>query len=190
MFSFQNGGLALSIVLMVIIAAICLFSFLRLVNTQQVIGGSYGDMGGILYGQVLRYIVLFFIIISQIGFVCSYFIFVSGNLVSVVDVLSNCTANIAQQYYVWFPLIILIPLSLIRHIAKLSFAAIFADVLILFGLICIIYFTADQLHNVGVGPNIAAVNPMSFGLMIGTATFSFEGIGLSKYYCIIYRKGV
>ncbi|KAG2201969.1 hypothetical protein INT47_000508 [Mucor saturninus] len=176
--AFQNGGLALSIVLMIVIALICLFAFLRLVSTQHVIGGSYGDMGGLLYGKATRYIVLFFIVISQIGFVCSYFIFVSGNLVSVVDVLSNCTAGIEQKYYVWMPLVILIPLSLIRHIAKLSFTAIIADLFILFGLVCIIYFTAVELSVNGVGPNVAAVNPVSFGMMIGTATFSFEGIGL------------
>ncbi|GAA5803989.1 transmembrane amino acid transporter protein-domain-containing protein [Helicostylum pulchrum] len=176
--AFQNGGLALSIVLMILIACICLFAFLRLVNTQHIVGGSYGDMGGLLYGQALRYIVLFFIIISQIGFVCSYFIFISGNLVSVVDVLSNCTAGIEQKYYIWMPLVILIPLALVRHIAKLSFTAIIADVFILFGLICIIYFSADQLSTHGVGPNVAAVNPANFALMIGTATFSFEGIGL------------
>jgi hypothetical protein len=46
--SFQNGGLALSIVLMLIIACICLVAFLRLIKTQLVTGGSYGDMGGIL----------------------------------------------------------------------------------------------------------------------------------------------
>ncbi|KAG1622530.1 hypothetical protein G6F46_000768 [Rhizopus delemar] len=176
--AFQNGGLALSIVLMVIIAAICLVAFQRLVNTQLSIGGSYGDVGGILYGQWIRFIVLFFIVISQIGFVCSYFIFVSGNLVNAVDVLSNCTSNIAEKYYIWFPLVILIPCALVRHIARLSFAIILADILILFGLICVIYFTADQLKNVGIGPNIAAVNPQNFALMIGTATFSFEGIGL------------
>lgn len=165
---------------MIIIASICLFAFLRLVNTQLVIGGSYGDIGGILYGRILRVIVLFFIIISQIGFVCSYFIFVSGNLVSVVDVLSNCTAGIEQKYYMWMPLIILIPLALVRHIAKLSFTAIVADVFILFGLIVTLYFTAEQLTIHGVGPNVQAVNPANFALMIGTATFSFEGIGLSK----------
>ncbi|KAL9550491.1 hypothetical protein MBANPS3_004697 [Mucor bainieri] len=176
--AFQNGGLALSIVLMVVIAAICLFAFLRLVNTQKVIGGSYGDMGGLLYGQYLRFLVLFFIVISQIGFVCSYFIFVSGNLYNAVNVLSNCTAGIEQKYYIWMPLVILIPLALVRHIAKLSFTAIVADVFILFGLVCIIYFTADQLAVNGVGPNVAAVNPANFALMIGTATFSFEGIGL------------
>lgn len=163
---------------MIVIALICLFAFLRLVNTQKVIGGSYGDMGGLLFGQYVRFTVLFFIVISQMGFVCSYFIFVSGNLLNAVNVLSNCAAGIEQKYYVWMPLAILIPLSLVRHIAKLSFTAIIADILILFGLVCIIYFTADSLATSGVGPNIAAVNPSSFALMIGTATFSFEGIGL------------
>ncbi|KAI9363145.1 transmembrane amino acid transporter protein-domain-containing protein [Pilaira anomala] len=176
--AFQHGGLGLSPILMIVIALICLFAFLRLVNTQLVIGGSYGDIGGILYGRFLRFIVLFFIVISQIGFVCSYFIFVSGNLVSVVDVLSNCSAGIEQKYYMWMPLIILIPLALVRHIAKLSFTAIIADVFILFGLVVTLYFTADQLSTHGVGPNVAAVNPTNFALMIGTATFSFEGIGL------------
>jgi amino acid permease len=165
---------------MILIALICLFAFLRLVNTQLIIGGSYGDIGGALYGTLVRFIVLFFIVISQISFVCAYFIFVSGNLVSVVDVLSNCAAGVDQKYYIWVPLVILIPLALVRHIAKLSFTAIIADVFILFGLICTLYFTATHLSTYGIGPNIAAVNPVNFALMIGTATFSFEGIGLSK----------
>lgn len=176
--AFEHGGLALSIVLMILIAFICWFAFLRLVNTQLVIGGSYGDIGGVLFGRYVRFIVLFFIVLSQLAFVCAYFIFVSGNLVSVVDVLSNCTAGVDQKYYVWIPLIILIPLALIRHIARLSFTAIIADVFILFGLVVTLYFTASQLATAGIGPNIAAVNPVNFALMIGTATFSFEGIGL------------
>ncbi|KAG0167638.1 neutral amino acid transporter [Apophysomyces sp. BC1034] len=174
--AFENGGLALSIVLLVLIAAVCLFAFLRLVKTQLIVGGSYGDIGGLLYGQAVRYVVLVFLVISQIGFVCSYFIFISGNLVSVVDVLSECRAHIEQKYFILMPLVFLIPFALVRHIARLSFAAVVADILILFGLICIIYFTSDQLHNVGVGPNIQSVNPANFALMIGTATFSFEVI--------------
>ncbi|ORZ07597.1 transmembrane amino acid transporter protein-domain-containing protein [Absidia repens] len=175
---FENGGLALSIVLMTVIASICLFSFLRLVKTQQIIGGSYGDMGHRLYGQTVRYMVLFFIIISQVGFVCSYFIFVSGNLVSVINVLSDCMVHMKQEVYIWMPLVIVIPLILVRHIARLSLAVILADIFILFGLICVIYFTSYQLIYHGPGPNIQSVNTSNFALMIGTATFSFEGIGL------------
>ncbi|CAO3597228.1 unnamed protein product [Absidia cylindrospora] len=101
--AFQNGGLALSIVLMVIISSICLVAFLRLVATHQVIGGSYGSMGGVLYNQAVRFTVLFFIIISQIGFVSSYFIFASGNFYSVANVLSNCRNQIEEKYYIGFP---------------------------------------------------------------------------------------
>ncbi|ORX53056.1 hypothetical protein DM01DRAFT_1288183 [Hesseltinella vesiculosa] len=176
--AYQNGGIALANVLMVIFAVTCLVSFLCLVKAQLILGGSYGDIGQKLYGPVVRYSVLFFIVISQIGFVCSYFIFVSGNFKIVSDVLSNCRNWITQNNFVWFPLIILIPLSLIRHLARLSYCAIAADVFILFGLIVIIYFTSWQLHNVGVGPNIIAVNNVDFGMTISTAAFSFEGIGL------------
>jgi amino acid permease len=169
---------------MIAIAAICLFSFLRLVKTQQIIGGSYGDMGGYLYGRYVRYTVLFFIVLSQIGFVCSYFVFISGNLVNVVSVLSNCKVTIMQKYYIWFPLIVIMPLVLVRHIAKLSFTAIIADIFILFGLISCLYFTSYELNHNGVGPGVKAVNGANFAIMIGTSVFSFEGIGLGIFHFI------
>lgn len=167
---------------MILIACICLFAFLRLVHTQLILGGSYGDIGGLLFGSSVRYLVLFFIVLSQMGFVCSYFVFISGNLVNVVNVLSHCAAaHIEQKYYIWFPLIVIIPLVLVRHIAKLSFTAIIADIFILFGLVSCLYFTSLKLHTSGMGPDVKAINPANFALMIGTATFSFEGIGLGKY---------
>lgn len=33
---------------MVIVAVICLISFLQLIKTQLIVGGSYGDIGGTL----------------------------------------------------------------------------------------------------------------------------------------------
>ncbi|CAO3671601.1 unnamed protein product [Umbelopsis vinacea] len=180
--AFQNGGLIFSICLMIFIALICLFAFLRLVDTQLEVGGSYGDIGGRLWpntiGRILRITVLFFICISQMGFVASYTIFISQNLYNVVNVLSNCSSTVAGKYYIWMPLVIIIPLAFIRRIAKLSFAAIVADILILFGIVCVIYFTSARLHTEGIAPGVTLINPSSFALMIGTATFSFEGIGL------------
>ncbi|KAI8060711.1 transmembrane amino acid transporter protein-domain-containing protein [Gongronella butleri] len=176
--AYQQGGIILSNILMLIFACICMISFLALVQAQLKLGGSYGEMGHMLYGQVVRYAVQFFIVISQIGFVCSYFIFVSGNFLNVANVLSHCTNWIEQKNFIWFPLIILVPLSLVRHLARLSYTAIFADIFILFGLIVIIYYTSWQLHNVGIGPNLILVNSKDFGMTISTAAFSFEGIGL------------
>ncbi|KAI8368846.1 transmembrane amino acid transporter protein-domain-containing protein [Choanephora cucurbitarum] len=176
--AFDHAGLLLSIAVMVVIAIICLFAYLQLVKTQMLVGGSYGDVGQTLYGKVTRYTILSFIALSQMGFVCSYFVFIAGNLVNIVDVLSHCAVQIDQKYYIWFPLIVVAPLVLIRHIAKLSFTAIIADLFILFGLVCCIYFSSQQLKTFGVGPEVKMANPSHFILTVGTAVFSFEGIGL------------
>ncbi|KAI9271973.1 transmembrane amino acid transporter protein-domain-containing protein [Sporodiniella umbellata] len=176
--AFENGGSALSPVLMVLIAFISFFAILRLVKTQELVGGSYDEIGGYLCGNIVRCTVLFFIVLSQLGFVCSYFVFISGNIVNIVEVLSNCRVEISQGYYMWIVAIPIIPLALIRHITKLSMAAIIADVFILFGLISCIYFTSNELYHHGIAPEVKAVNPTSFALMIGTGTFAFEGISL------------
>lgn len=179
---FDHAGLLLSIFLMIIIAIICLFAYLQLVKTQMLVGGSYGDIGQVLYGKATRYTILFFIALSQMGFVCSYFVFIAGNLANIVDVLSHCTVHIEQKYYMWFPLIAIAPLVLIRHIARLSFTAIIADLFILFGLVCCIYFSSKQLITFGIGPEVKMANPNHFILTVGTAVFSFEGIGLGKLF--------
>lgn len=170
----------LSICLMVFIAAVCLVAFQLLVYAQRQVRASYGDMGQILYGPWLRYIILFFLCMSQMGFVASYLIFISQNIGLAVDTLSHCTSPIESKHYIWLVLLIIVPITWIRKIARLSWVAIVADVFILFGLICVLYFSSDQIAHHGVGPNIQPVNSNDFALMIGTAVFSFEGIGMGR----------
>lgn len=174
----MSGGLALSIVLMVVLASVCLVAFQILVKAQQKIGGSYGDVAQHLYGAWLRHVIHVFLCISQMGFVASYLIFISENIGIVVNTLNNCNAPFAPKYFIWIVLIAIIPICWVRKIARLSWVAIIADVFIAFGLICILYFTSSQIAQHGVGKNIILVNQESFGLMIGTAIFSFEGIGM------------
>lgn len=179
--SFKNGGLALSIALMVILASVCTVAFQLLVIVQRNVGGSYGDVAKNLYGPWLRYLVLFFLCISQMGFVASYLIFISDNIYLVSEALSQCNPPFESKYWIWIAICIVIPITWVRKIARLGWAAIVADVFILFGLICVLYYTSNQIHQHGVGPNIITVNQNSFGLMIGTAVFSFEGIGMGNY---------
>ena len=42
--------------------------------------GSYQDIGGTLYGPWMRYLILGSIVVSQMGFVAAYTIFVAENL--------------------------------------------------------------------------------------------------------------
>ncbi|KAI8365759.1 transmembrane amino acid transporter protein-domain-containing protein [Blakeslea trispora] len=176
--SFLSGGLVLSIILMIVLAVICCIAFQILVKAQQSIGGSYGDVAEHLYGPYLKHLIQFFLCISQIGFVCSYMIFISENIGIVVDTLNSCQSPFAPKYYIWIILALIIPLCWVRKIAKLSPTAIIGDVFIAFGLVCVLYFSSAQIHDHGIGKNLVMVNQNTFGLMIGTAIFSYEGIGM------------
>lgn len=66
--AFKNGGILFAPLVMILIAALCLHSFLLLVKCRELHPGSYGEIGERYYGQWMRYIVLFAIAISQFGF--------------------------------------------------------------------------------------------------------------------------
>lgn len=64
--AFSNGGLLFSIVTMWVMGSVSLYCFLLLLDCKKHLTGSYGDMGGKLYGSWMRSIVLFSIAISQV----------------------------------------------------------------------------------------------------------------------------
>lgn len=81
------------------------------------------------------------------------------------------------------------PLVLIRKIAKLSFAAVIADILIVIGLIALVSSNViDLLYTnktdgdtrwFAPGPDVEWVfNKYNYAVFIGTAIYAFEGIGM------------
>ena len=78
--AYLNGGMVFSNVVLVGVALLSYYCFVLLVNTRLNVEGSFGDMGGILYGKWLRTLILASIVISQIGFVAAYIVFTSENL--------------------------------------------------------------------------------------------------------------
>jgi amino acid permease len=162
---------------LVVVGAICLFAFHLLFIVQQQTGGNYGEIAKHLYGNWLCIIIDSFLVISQMGFVSSYLIFISENLGIVVNALSDCHAPFKPEYFIWIVLIAIIPITWVKRIERLSILMIIADVFIAFGLISILYFASTQISQHGVGNNIMIVNKEHFALMVGTAVFSFEGIG-------------
>ncbi|KAG0042225.1 neutral amino acid transporter [Gryganskiella cystojenkinii] len=175
--AFNNGGILFSSVFLVTIAAVSLFSFLLLVESRQVVPASFGDIGGHLYGPYMRLAVLFAIAISQIGFVCAYMSFVATNLEALAKNFVSAADMYPSYFFVLIQLIVFIPLALIRNIARLSFTAVIADVFICFGLIYMYYFDIFTLTTNGLS-DVVLFNPKDFALFIGTAVFTFEGIGL------------
>ncbi|KAF9394872.1 neutral amino acid transporter [Podila verticillata] len=177
--AFSRGGILFSCVTLALVALVCFFAFLLLVKVRLVIRENFQDMGGILYGKWMRLAVLLSVTLSQTGFVCAYLIFVSQNLDAVVQTFTkNKFHGIAQKYYILIPLVVLIPLVLIRRMSILSVPSMFANLFIIFGIVYLWYFSINSLVHHGAGPNITLFNKDEFALLIGTAVFSYEGIGL------------
>ncbi|KAG0334180.1 neutral amino acid transporter [Podila humilis] len=177
--AFMNGGLLFSCLTLAFVAIICCISFLMLVKVRLVVRESFQDIGLKLFGPYMRLAVLASVAISQVGFCCAYLIFVSQNINAVVETFTKCTFHaINEKYYIFVPLVILIPLVLIRRMSILSLPSMLANLFIIFGIVYLWYYSIDSLIANGPGPNIALFNSDSFALFIGTAVFSFEGIGL------------
>ncbi|KIV95054.1 hypothetical protein PV10_02756 [Exophiala mesophila] len=176
--AFLNGGMLFSSLVLLFVAVLSFHCFILLTNTRLKVEASFGEIGGILYGKWMRAAILFSIVISQIGFVSAYTVFTSENLQAFVLAVSKCKTFIDIKFMVLMQLIIFLPLSLIRDISKLGFTALIADAFILLGLIYLYYFDIFTIVDYGGVADITLFNPSTWTLFIGTAIFTFEGVGL------------
>lgn len=180
--AFYNGGILFSTLAIIAWALISLWSFLLLVQTRLAVPASFSDLGGVLYGSKMRIAVLVAITLSQIGFVCAYMIFVAENLQSLVLAFSKCRVLIPMHLLILAQSFAFIPLAMIRKIQRLSVFALIADVFIVIGLAYLFYYDLKEL--VMIGPvHVELWNPVHFPLFIGTAAFTYEGIGLVIPIC-------
>jgi proton-coupled amino acid transporter len=112
-----------------------------------------------------------------LGFVCAYFVFVAENLRNLVMSVSDCVMQPSLGSLILAQLLLYIPFALVRRIKYFSNAALIADVFILMGLVYIFWYDAVLLQQQGPGDYVN-FDGNTFALMIGTALFTFEGIGL------------
>ncbi|KAI9892888.1 MAG: neutral amino acid transporter [Vezdaea aestivalis] len=176
--AFLNGGMLFSNVVLLAISMLCFYCFILLVNTRKVVPHAFGEMGGIIYNKWLRGIILFSLVISQIGFASAYIVFISQNIQAFVESVTDCKQHWDIGVFILAQLPIFIPLSWIRAIEKLSLAAMIADALIILGLIYLYYYNIYTIgYNRGMN-DIKAFNPNGWTVFIGTAVFTFEGVGL------------
>lgn len=175
--AYLNGGMVFSNLVLLFVAGLSYYCFVLLVNTRLRVDGSFGDMGGILYGKWLRAMILTSIVISQLGFVAAYIVFTSENLRAVILAVSNCKTVIDIKWLILIQMVIFLPFSLLRDINKLGFTALIADAFIIIGLAYLFYYDVLTLSSEGLS-DITLFNQRDWTLFIGTAIFTFEGIGL------------
>ncbi|EPQ27471.1 uncharacterized protein PFL1_05009 [Pseudozyma flocculosa PF-1] len=175
--AFYNGGLLFSTITLCFVAFVSLVSFLLLVKVNLKCPGSFGDMGGILYGPKMRFAILASIVFSQLGFVAAYTVFVAQNMQAFILAVTHCDKLVPIAYLILAQMVVFLPLSLVRRIAKLSSTALIADFFILLGIVYLFYYEIGKVARDGLA-DVVMFNSKSYPLFIGTAVFTFEGIGL------------
>lgn len=178
--AFRNGGILFSSITLILLSLVNCWCFRLLLDCRQKHGGGYGELGAAIVGPRFRNLILFSIALSQLGFVCAGLIFTAENLFAFLDAVTKGRDNLALGVpaLIALQLIPLVPLALIRNISKLGPVALIADVFILIGLVYIWYFDVLTLARHGMEPTVKLFNPSDFTLTIGSAIFTFEGIGL------------
>ena len=175
--AYLNGGMMFSNVILLGVAILSYYCFILLVNTRLKVEGSFGDIGGILYGRWMRVLILTSVALSQMGFVSAYIVFTAESMQAFVLAVSKCRTWIDIKFMVLMQLVIFLPLSLIRDISKLGLTSLIAEVFIALGLLYLGYFDIYTMAKHGVA-DITNFNPRDWTLFIGTAIFTFEGVGL------------
>ncbi|KAI0157718.1 transmembrane amino acid transporter protein-domain-containing protein [Xylariaceae sp. FL1272] len=175
--AYLNGGMVFSNVILVCLASLSYYCFILLITTRLKVEGSFGDIGGIIYGDWMRKLILGSIVLSQIGFVAAYTVFTAENLQAFVLAVSDCNTHIQITWLILIQMVIFLPFSLFRDIGKLGFTALIADAFIVVGLAYLFYYDVFTLSTKGLG-DIILFNKNDWTLFIGTAIFTFEGIGL------------
>ncbi|KAK5992967.1 Vacuolar amino acid transporter 3 [Cladobotryum mycophilum] len=176
--AFRNGGLLFSSLTLVVVSMISCFCFRLLLDCHKRYGGGYGELGEAIVGPRFRSLILASIAFSQLGFVCSGIIFTAENLFSFLMAVTKGNLNIGVPGLITLQFIPLVPLALIRNISKLGPVALVADIFILVGLLYIWSYDIGSLVKHGIEPSVKLFNPSDFALTMGSAIFTFEGIGL------------
>lgn len=176
--AFLNGGMLFSNLILLFIAILSYYCFILLVTTRLKVHASFGDMGGQIYGKHFRNLINFSLVLSQIGFASAYIVFVSENLQAFVLAVTKCETFIPIQWMILMQMIVFLPLSLYRNINNIQKMALVADLFICLGLVYLYFYDIKTIvDNHGIA-DIKLFNQNDWTLFIGTAIFTFEGIGL------------
>ncbi|OBA26978.1 hypothetical protein HANVADRAFT_24334 [Hanseniaspora valbyensis NRRL Y-1626] len=179
--AFSNGGLLFSCIALLFCGIYSYWCYYILVLSKTATNvSSFGDIGLKLYGKWLKFLILFSLSLTQLGFSSAYVVFTSKNLEAFMRNVFKLDLSI--QYFLVLQILLFIPLSFIRNVAKLSLTSLIANFLTLAGLIIVVFYVLKELiYNNNFKPAegmIPIFNSNSFTVAIGTFIFSFEGIGL------------
>eukprot|EP00092_Neocalanus_flemingeri_P041479 GFUD01045165.1.p1 GENE.GFUD01045165.1~~GFUD01045165.1.p1 ORF type:complete len:473 (-),score=99.36 GFUD01045165.1:322-1740(-) len=187
----KNSGLLVGNLGLVLMATICVHCMHMLVNSSQELCKrtnvqflSYSDVASTCFAtsssprirsfsNVARTVIDVFLCITQLGFCCVYFVFVSQNLQQVLD---HYFGEIDYRVYMAIILLPMLLLISIRNLKYLAPVSMLANLLQFAGLAIIFYYLLQDIPLVSTRKSFASWGQLP--LYFGTAIYAFEGIGL------------
>ncbi|KAL1516846.1 hypothetical protein ABEB36_000692 [Hypothenemus hampei] len=123
--------------------------------------------------KTMRRIVNLFLCITQLGFCCVYFVFISENIKQVLDYYGYVLDVHLHMAIILLPILLT---ALIRNLKYLAPFSTLANMLMCIGIIIVLYYAAQDVPNVSERRYVADWQQLP--LFFGTAIYAFEGIGL------------
>ncbi|XP_061007760.1 proton-coupled amino acid transporter 1 isoform X3 [Dama dama] len=135
-----------------------------------------------------RRIVDFFLIVTQLGFCCIYFVFLADNFKQVIETANGTTSNchnnetviltptMDSRLYMLVFLPFMVLLVFVRNLRALSIFSLLANITMAVSLVMIYQFTVQNIPDPSHLPLVASWK--TYPLFFGTAIFAFEGIGM------------
>eukprot|EP00090_Calanus_glacialis_P045632 TRINITY_DN8597_c0_g1_i1.p1 TRINITY_DN8597_c0_g1~~TRINITY_DN8597_c0_g1_i1.p1 ORF type:complete len:481 (-),score=96.52 TRINITY_DN8597_c0_g1_i1:55-1497(-) len=187
----KNSGLVVGNLGLVLMATICVHCMHILVNSSQELCRrtnvpflTYSDVMSTCFAtsnsprirkfsNIARITIDVFLCITQLGFCCVYFVFVSQNL---QQVLNHYFGEVDYRVYMAITLLPMLFLVSIRNLKYLSPVSMLANLLQFVGLGIIFYYLLQDIPLVTERKVFATWGQLP--LYFGTAIYAFEGIGI------------
>lgn len=189
--AFKNAGLLLAPPLTILLGIICVHAQHILIKCNEEVTRRVGNdnatgfagtvemcfatgpLGLRKYSNLMRKLVNIFLCVTQLGFCCVYFVFISTNMKQVLDA-HGVEMDVHQHMAV-----VLIPIMLstwIRNLKYLVPVSSIANFLVISGYIATMYIMSHDVPSIRERRYVADWNNLP--LFFGTVIYSFEGITL------------
>ncbi|XP_027207368.1 proton-coupled amino acid transporter-like protein pathetic isoform X1 [Penaeus vannamei] len=128
------------------------------------------------YATAVGYIITTFLLITQIGFCCVYFVFIPQNIMQALECMVG-GSGISQLGYMAIFILPILLICYIPHLKYLAPVSLVAGVIQTAGLIICFYYMVRDLPEISEEiPGWAGWSKLP--LYFGSAIYAFEGIGL------------
>lgn len=124
-----------------------------------------------------RAIVNVFLVITQLGFCCVYFLFVATNL---QDTLHLFHINLSIHVYLALLFPPIVGLAMVKNLKYLTPVSLVASIMTAWGLVITFYYILQDLPRASSVKQIATWHQLP--LYFGTAIYAFEGIGVVSFH--------